>query len=134
MLRTLSLIFLLSGCSVLVGSEGAGNFVNLCALQKEPRADVVTVRAAIETDGHHGMFLSSEDCRFKLRIGKSSGVPDPSVDQFMLHVSRGQHLGWRKYSGEFSGRVVTENDSKVRFEIMRVHWFEKAETEAVDSP
>lgn len=125
MLRALSLFLLLSGCSVVAGSKEAGTSVDLCSLEKKPLIDVVTVRATIETDGHHGMFLSSEKCRFKLRIGKSSSVADPSVKRFMSQASKGKPFVWRKYVGEFSGRVVAEDDSKVRFEITRVHWFDE---------
>ena len=133
MLRMLALLFVLSGCSIVTGSEAA-TATDLCDIDRDPRPADVRVLAVVETDGHHGMFLSSEKCRFKLRVGKASGIPDESVEQFMLHVSKGGYLTWRKYSGEFLGRIVTEDQSKVRFELLHVYWFRDAAANQGNEP
>jgi len=132
MLKEIAVLLLLSGCSTVMSSKAANTATDLCNVEKRPNSGEVRVIAVAETDGQHGLFLSSQKCRFKLRIGKTPEQADRSVDQFLSHVSSGSHLTWRKYSGEFLGRVVVEN-AKVRFELLHVYWFRDASSESQQS-
>lgn len=123
MLRIFFLMILLGGCaSAGVADEVASD---LCSLKGSPGSGVVRIRAIVETDGHHGMFLSSTGCRFRLRVARLSENRDGSVDDFISYVSRGQHFKWRKYHAEISGHVIVDASSSARFEILKVHQFQE---------
>lgn len=123
MLREIGLFFLLSGCSTTIPAGEGAPITDLCEVERKSDSDEVRLLAVVETDGLHGMFLSSEKCRFALRIGKSSGAADKSVERFMSHVSKSSSMAWRRYDGEFSGRIILEDSSRIRFELLHVFWF-----------
>ena len=114
---------LLMGCSMVGGAGTDVPVVDFCELDRTPRPEEVTIFAVVETDNHHGMFIGSDKCSSKLRIGTGSVIPEKSVERFMSHVNDGQYLTWRKYSGQFSGHITSRDGSEVRFELSRVHWF-----------
>ncbi|MDH5824294.1 hypothetical protein QFW77_15055 [Luteimonas sp. RD2P54] len=126
MLRLIVFPLVLLGCSTVSGTEVGAAAVEFCELDRTPRSEEVRVIAVIETDNHHGMFIGSEKCSSKLRIGTTSGTSDISVERFLSRVSEGGHLTWRTYRGEFSGHIVAPDETKVRFELSRVHWFEES--------
>jgi len=120
--KFLLLAFLLCGCANAASAQEG--VVDLCAIDSEQASGPIRVRSTVEADGHHGMYLSSMGCRFKLRVGQLSEDRHVSVDRFLSHVSSGARFNWRKYDADISGRVVHEESSRARFEMLRVHSFQ----------
>jgi len=122
-LKSALLEIFLSGCAVSSLAETGP--LDLCELEGMGAISSIRVKAIVETDTQHGMFLVSSDCKFSIQAGKITDTPDPSVVDFLRYVGTPMDLSWRRYEVDVTGAIVIDDSSNSKFEFSRFHSFRK---------
>lgn len=116
---------------VAAGCTSAGNqeksnarppVAEFCDLHFEASERQVAVRAVIETDGLHGMYIGSSGCSRKLRIELPDTGASANVDAFLADLRRGRgvRMDWQSHPGTYRGRIATRPEGGLSFVLIQV--------------